>query len=139
VIWDDQRSFLEGGFDSSEEVSHVGEKPKCADFDYMDIEPGKVNRKVAGSLLDPGRYTIWSGKRAAGEIGVSNDWRAYGPFTLEGGISYLFDVYEGTLKRVAPEELSPMLDQVDLDQARLWYKRSTVNPYVVCVERVEAT
>jgi len=138
VIWDDQRSFHDGAFDSSEEVGHVGEKPKCADFDSMDIGAGKVDRNTPGSLLDPGRYTIWSGERAAGKIGVSNDWRPYGPFTLKGRMSYLFDVYEGTLEPVAPEKLSPMLDQVGPDQARLWYKRSTVNPYVVCVERVDA-
>ena len=157
VMWDDQRSFSDGGLERSEEVGHVGEKPKCADFDcregapcqssgilpwpvvdYTDLGASSTDRNAAGPLLDPGRYTIWIGKRVSGEIGVSDDWKAYGPLTLKGGMSYLFDVYEGKLKPVEPEELSSMLDQVGSDQARLWYKRSTVNPYVVCVERVDA-
>ena len=57
---------------------------------------------------------------------------------LKGGTSYLFDVSAGTLKPVAPEELNSMLKEVGLSQARLWYKRSTADPYVLCVEMGDA-
>jgi len=157
VIWDDQRSLSDGDFDRSEEVGLVEGRPKCADFDcregapcqsldllpwpvvdYTDLGASSTDRNTAGCLLDPGRYIIWSGKRVSGYIGVSDDWKACGPFTLKGGTSYLFDVSAGTLKPVAPEELNSMLKEVGLSQARLWYKRSTADPHVLCVEMGDA-
>ena len=157
AIYDVQKFFSDESIDGSEEMGHVGGRPKCADFDcrdgapcqsfdplpedvvdYADLGATSPERKTAGPLLDPETYMIWSGKRVSGYIGVSDDWKAYGPFTLKGGTSYLFDVYEGTLKAVAPEELSSMLDQVGPSQARLWYQRSAADPYVLCVEMADA-
>ncbi len=153
VIYDIQSSFSDESVDGSEEMGPIGGKPKCADFDcredapcqssyplpspvvdYMDIGASKTDRYTAGPLLGPGTYLIWSGKRASGEIGVSDDWKAYGPFTLTGGKSYLFDVWSGTLAEVDPWMLSSMLNQASPDVARLWYKRPTADPHVVCVE-----
>lgn len=157
VIYDVQKFFSDGSIDGQEEMGPARGKPKCADFDcregapcqsfdplpedvvdYADLGASSTERKTAGPLLDPGTYMIWSGKRVSGYIGVSDNWTAHGPFTLKGGTSYLFDVYEGTLKPVVPEELSSMLDQVGPSQARLWYQRSAADPYVLCVERVDA-
>ncbi|KUK43822.1 MAG: LamG domain-containing protein [Methanothrix sp.] len=154
VIYDIQSYFSDGSVDGSEEMGPARGKPKCADFDcredapcqssyplpspvvdYMDIGASKTDRYTAGPLLDPGTYLIWSGKRASGEIGVSDDWKAYGPFTLTGGKSYLFDVWSGTLEEVDPWTLSSMLNQASPNVARLWYKRPTMDPQVVCVER----
>ncbi len=120
VIYDTQRHPSQGIVEGSVGTDLVGGKPKCADFDcragrpcqnseplpepvvdYVDLEASYTDRNTADPLLEPGRYMIWSGKRVKGYMGVSDDWKAYGPVTLKGGTSYLFDVSTRTLTTVS--------------------------------------
>jgi len=111
-----------------------GKQAPCAD-EGMDFSPrSPTDIYNAGPGLVPGMYNIWYGKRTGSNIGKPDKWTQFGPAEMVGGKFYVFDVTSGDLNEAVPQMINPMLSNPAFGESVVWFKLSTENAYVVCLE-----
>ena len=106
----------------------------CAD-EGMDFSPrSPTDIYGSGPGLVPGMYSIWYGKRTGSNIGKPDKWNQFGPVEMHGGKFYLFDVTSANLEEANPQMINSMLSNPTSDKSVVWFKLSTEDAYVVCLE-----
>jgi len=106
----------------------------CAD-EGMDFSPrSPTDIYGSGPRLVPGMYSIWYGKRTGSNIGKPDKWNQFGPEEMKGGKFYLFDVTSANLEEANPQMINSMLSNPTSDESVVWFKLSTEDAYVVCLE-----